>query len=860
MNKVYVNKIANYGLHRQDIEIQEPYENTDSEKHFLGERYIKDLKINKNTDDIENKLISSNAGTIFDKSSVKTYGYERDDKGNVITNKDGTPKEIETKNNRTISENDNFSDDKTQLYADFDPTNTESGLYTEVFEQNSKNENGSTKQNIVEVKNSKFTTNLSSRSKPELNNKILSDRNASADVGNLLLEGNTIGNNPWQGENEFNAVMTSVDKQDEVLLDDIEENNKSDFGSALGNSAANLFENNIGVVKDAKNLFPKGTEGTKHPKGTSVDNKFALLQQAKSKNYKNIKMSSKIGTYNSLYNLLGSASGMFVGSLGKSAISNIADDMTSKFTGGFGIVGMIERLGGMVESMPSLEEIVALNLANYYNMYTARPGRIVTDRYRKYNFITPNTDDNLDGSSNGSSKNGALDTIRTISSKISDGINIASSWADGSKIANLVGKITNKKGQINDFDGRSNIISLKRGDLEVELKGEQFLISAGDFKKGGKSRFDDVRGNSKNTIENNVLGGLYIEPYYNPDSSLSGYQANGGLEVYTIPFQFNPNINDGGYEAKYNLEELMGRLLQIRSYVGTNSNTVTIETKYLATSPGKDGKDEEMEGKYSEWLKAWTPEVLYEIENKYRKLVMPYINKNVFVRPPIVRINLGVLGSSNGAKSDDVNKLFSYHNTENCFEVTKTLSEATSDKRYIVTNLIINPINQEGFDYYINYNKETNNFRRGFSVSLTLAETTKNFLDTVPNYYNYSKKIEKSFISQSNKNDNNKIADINTIPDLSCVFDIKYIEIATNEETEEMIKNVLKSTNETTDETTFDGTNNENRYNIQNDASKTKDDTNETKDDTNETKDTEQHIVNSATDKSFIKKIFESKK
>ena len=154
-------------------------------------------------------------------------------------------------------------------------------------------------------------------------------------------------------------------------------------------------------------------------------------------------------------------------------------------------------------------------------------------------------------------------------------------------------------------------------------------------------------------------------------------------------------------------------------------------------------------------MNTWDSKKLDEIENQYRKLVLPFIksDQGIFVRPPIVRIQFGYDNKENNLTN--VSTLFNYHNTDDCFEVTKTLDGATSEKRYIVTNLQINPIDQNGFDYYIDYSKSDGNngylsYRRGFTVNLTLAETTKNFLDTVPNYYNYSKDIKNAFSTTSN--------------------------------------------------------------------------------------------------------------
>ena len=180
-------------------------------------------------------------------------------------------------------------------------------------------------------------------------------------------------------------------------------------------------------------------------------------------------------------------------------------------------------------------------------------------------------------------------------------------------------------------------------------------------------------------------------------------------------------------------------------------------------------------------MKNWDSKKLDEIVNQYRKLVLPFIksDQGIFVRPPIVRIQFGYNNEKNNNLMN-ISTLFNYHNTDDCFEVTKTLDGATSEKRYIVTNLQINPIDQNGFDYYIDYSKSNDykylSYRRGFTVNLTLAETTKNFLDTVPNYYNYSKAISKSGFSISEPDIENPALLGSNKPSIQDIFKLNYFE------------------------------------------------------------------------------------
>ena len=818
---------AEYGLHSKKIEIEQPnIDITSSEgktnKFYLGERYIEDFSEVDFVEDENGKkykydnakkqtvAVSKTDGTIFDKS----------------TNASSTNKinENEFVEKITKKEGEKTTEEVVKTYLDFDPSNTTSRLYRGTYENTYNIEEatkvdtneetgkiyypGSEYQKNIKVKNnnydeSKITVN---NNNSVLNKNINTDRLNNYVNLKDFYEADNVGATPWDGKNDFNAIATNVDLQDELLLDDIENSGDlTKLGKATVNSIRNL-QNNVGAVKGAKSLV-NGLKSKKEPEFTSnrpgnPDNDFTKLAIAKSEKYKNIKMSSKLGTYNSLANLLGTASGMLVGSLGKSTASEMIDDMTSKFTGGFGIAGIAERLSGALESMPSAEEIVALNLANYYNMYSARPGRVITDRYHKYNFITPNGTDNIDGSRGSSTKTSDLEKIQNITNKISKKINAANRWIDGSKISGFVSKKAETIEDVFDIKkGGSYIISPQRAKHESHLQYNKTNAYLDDIINAAAEKI--LAENSR--LSKDVLGGLYVEPYYN--SYNSDNEELDTLKQFLIPFQFNPVINDGGYEAKYQTEELMGRLLQVRSYVGTNSNTVTIETKYLITTDSVlsylSGDDRYSS---SNWMNYWDSQRLYEIENQYRKLVLPFIksDKGIFVRPPIVRIQFGY----NNEKNDlmNVSTLFNYHNTDDCFEVTKTLDGATSEKRYIVTNLQINPIDQNGFDYYVDYSKSSNShylsYRRGFTVNLTLAETTKNFLDTVPNYYNYSKSVSKSFSVSKLSIENPELfgSDKPTIQD---IFKLNYFEFSKKEANADIL-DAFKIDKGTTTTTTSD--------------------------------------------------------
>lgn len=565
-----------------------------------------------------------------------------------------------------------------------------------------------------------------------------------------------IGETVWNENNNWDgSIVANVGSQDEFLLDDLETENlgSDNIRKAITGSAKNLT-NKIGIINDVKKITSRisGNETkTSVPGGTESDSKFSYLKKLKSERYRNVKLNAvNGGTYNSLTNLLGFASGMLVGSLGKSSTSATIDRFTSKFTGGLGVSGLVERLGGAVENLPTAEEIVALNLARFDTMYEARPGRIVNNRYKRFNYITGDTGESF----NIKGENDSYNILQKITNKISGVFSTASSWINGSKFTNLLSRKTNNESKI--------IIDTQRINKEFKVEsiiswtaGKTILDKAEDVKDINEESTKAIKKTAIDVFnringEFRKIGCLYIEPFY----------SNGKINCFQIPFEFNPIINDGGYEAKYQTQDLLGRVLAVRSYIGTDSQTVSIETTYLALSPNNVDvpKDDSLN-----WMKPWTVDNIEIIERLYRSLVMPYIDvdNRKFVRPPIVRIKLrgyngsdelfGEEGKENDNNIEYVGDLFKYpekiKDNENVIYVTRNLEGLKSrEKRYIVTNLQISPLEDESLSYrYISYNTSNDKNikkgwrRSGFKVNITLAETTRNFLDIVPTFDQYYK-------------------------------------------------------------------------------------------------------------------------
>ena len=251
------------------------------------------------------------------------------------------------------------------------------------------------------------------------------------------------------------------------------------------------------------------------------------------------------------------------------------------------------------------------------------------------------------------------------------------------------------------------------------------------------------------------IGRIYVEPYFNKQN----------IEVFSIPFQFNPEISEGSLTAEYATEKILGRITAARYYINTDSGATTIKTKYIATNQNHDvdiinGKTRKnYRDLDSEWYEYWTPEKIREIEYKYRSLVFPTRDGEYLVKPPIIQVYIeneqlptiaNVLAYPiaqkgeilNDGSGEEVSKdSYVTYTNKPVFEHTKSFKDSITTasggegtpKRFIVTEVKIEDLeNTNGWNYdYVE------GYKRGFSVSITLAETTRNFLDQVPDFKAY---------------------------------------------------------------------------------------------------------------------------
>ena len=415
------------------------------------------------------------------------------------------------------------------------------------------------------------------------------------------------------------------------------------------------------------------------PKTTDFDKSFGSLEEIKSNGNFKKEIPTYRGNLNNEHFYAGTLNSGYYGSLKGSSnmgsgILGVLENAANSLTGGLNIRSEVNFWKGNTTEL-SDEEILALQAVNFDNIYTSKPG-VNIKNYDGGNFTAP-------------------------FSRVDD------SWNNEIK---------------SFFENRDKTI----GNY---TQYKERIIGTSD-----------------------AIGCLYIEPFYNTDNKFS---------VSSIPFQFNPEIEEGAIKANYEEEKILGRITSARYYINTDSDPVTLTTKYICTCDQDFQEDYYKNINFGKthldknWLEHWTQNELIKIENAYRSLVFPLKDGNYMVRPPVVQIYIG-----NNEKNPTVRNVLTYplKMSEDLKESAKSISNDTyfehslsfnetnenknekkgcfNIKRYIVTSVSIKDLeNTNGWNY--NVNKDIPGTKRGFIVTLSLSETTRNFLDLVPDFKAY---------------------------------------------------------------------------------------------------------------------------
>lgn len=455
----------------------------------------------------------------------------------------------------------------------------------------------------------------------------------------------------------------------------------SDFWASAGRTAITSLPG-FSEVADTVNKFI--------PKITDFDKSFGSLEEIKSNGNFKKEIPTYRGNLNNEHFYAGTLNSGYYGSLKGSSnlgsgILGVLENAANSLTGGLNIRSEINFWKGNSTEL-SNEEILALQAVNFDNIYTSKPG-VNIKNYAGGNFAAPFSPAEV----------------------------------------NLEDEIKDKFKNINETIGNYT-------------QYEERIIGTSD-----------------------AIGCLYIEPFYNTNSEVT---------VFSIPFQFNPEIKEGAIKANYEEEKILGRITSARYYINTDSDPVTLTTKYICTCD-QDFKGSEFNNKIrfgdnyldKSWHEHWTQNELIKIENAYRSLVFPLKDDKYMIRPPVVQVYIG-----NNTENPTVRNVLTYpltmpkigdgdlkesaksikkdnkDNRATYFEHSLSFNETSVDKnekkgyfnvkRYVVTSVSIEDLeNTNGWNYNVNTNIPGT--KRGFIVTLSLSETTRNFLDLVPDFKAY---------------------------------------------------------------------------------------------------------------------------
>lgn len=456
----------------------------------------------------------------------------------------------------------------------------------------------------------------------------------------------------------------------------------SDFWASAGRTAITSLPG-FSEVADTVNKFI--------PKTTDFDKSFGSLEEIKSNGNFKKEIPTYRGNLNNEHFYAGTLNSGYYGSLKGSnnlgsGILGVLENAANSLTGGLNIRSEVNFWKGNTTELTN-EEILALQAVNFDNIYTNKPG-INIKNYAGENFAAP---------------------------------------------FSPVG----------------------------ETYGENWEKNIKDIFKNRDATIGNYKQYEKRIIgTSDAIGCLYVEPFYNASSNVT---------VFSIPFQFNPEIKEGAIKANYEEEKILGRITSARYYINTDSDPVTLTTKYICTCDQDfKGNDTVINNTINfgktyldkDWHEYWTQNELIKIENAYRSLVFPLKDGDYMVRPPVVQVYIG-----NNTKNPTVRNVLTYPlampNKENknrleesaqsidktiYFKHSLSFNETNSKedekkgyfnvKRYVVTSVSIEDLeNTNGWNYNVNTNIPGT--KRGFIVTLSLSETTRNFLDLVPDFKAY---------------------------------------------------------------------------------------------------------------------------
>lgn len=235
--------------------------------------------------------------------------------------------------------------------------------------------------------------------------------------------------------------------------------------------------------------------------------------------------------------------------------------------------------------------------------------------------------------------------------------------------------------------------------------------------------------------------------------------ADGGPpSAFKIPFQFNPTISESGAGARYESQTLLHRQGNISSYVGTEGQTLSLETSYLMTTDGKSAEDqltqrqkaynsgddgdkkwEDSEGPQDAWYSKWTPVAIQAIERALRSIVLPQIRGGgdtdiKFHKPPMVKIVFGT--GSGDVKTWEMGTTGKYQlHPMLTYPIQANDNTKFYHRTYLVTKVTITKDVTES-PLHLDDNGNLMD-THGFKVQMELSEVDSNYVGIMPSFGEY---------------------------------------------------------------------------------------------------------------------------
>lgn len=204
-----------------------------------------------------------------------------------------------------------------------------------------------------------------------------------------------------------------------------------------------------------------------------------------------------------------------------------------------------------------------------------------------------------------------------------------------------------------------------------------------------------------------------------------------------IPFEFNPIIAEEGVSARYQSMQILSRIGELQSFVGTSSLAVSLNVSYLAL-----GETENETWNELEHLKYFNLSQLQKLELGYRSLVLPFFTSDKpteqisqgykYVRPPLVKIIMGDYREVENEGNSPYSNLLLYPQA-----VIGNKFNNIGDQKFrrfrtfICTSVRINK-SFDDYNLYIKdgYIKDT----MGFGVELNLIEISPSYAQSLPSF------------------------------------------------------------------------------------------------------------------------------